>query len=251
MSPSYNQIAKAQLRQYLANAGKYESKEIIQLANKWGVVADNLTDIIDKLSQKKILSADQLYRLDTYQQFLASAKEQIYTYNNFASGVITNGQKQFAQIGLNIATDNIELITTNFHKLNLDSVKNMIGMTSDGSPLYDLLIKSYPQTIDKITNTLINANALGYNPVKTAGLLADSMNGNLTRALCVARTEQMRCLRESSLQQMEQSGVVKGWIRIEESDACDDCLAENGKHYSFDDSFDSHPNCRGACIADI
>jgi hypothetical protein len=64
-------------------------------------------------------------------------------------------------------------------------------------------------------------------------------------------TEQLNVLRESSLLQMEKSGVCKGWIRIEQSDACEECVSENGTHYDFDEKFDTHPNCRGGCIPDV
>lgn len=117
--------------------------------------------------------------------------------------------------------------------------------------MYKLFEKSYPESISKLADTLINATALGYNPEKTARLLAQSMDGNLTRALVIARTEQMNVLRETSIMQMKESGVCKGWIRIEQPDACSECAEVNGKHYSFDESFDSHPNCRGASIPDI
>lgn len=70
------------------------------------------------------------------------------------------------------------------------------------------------------------------------------MDGNLTRALRIARTEQMNVLRTTSIEQMKASGVLKGWIRLERHDACDECAELDGKKYSFEDDFETHPNCR-------
>jgi hypothetical protein len=51
---------------------------------------------------------------------------------------------------------------------------------------------------------------------------------------------------------MQESGTCKGWKRIESIDAltCDECEEENGTEHSFEEPFDSHPNCRG-CRAPI
>ena len=47
---------------------------------------------------------------------------------------------------------------------------------------------------------------------------------------------------------MKESRVCKGWERIEQDDACEDCKLENGKVYSFEQEFDTHPNCRGGTL---
>lgn len=77
------------------------------------------------------------------------------------------------------------------------------------------------------------------------------MEVNLTRSLVIARTEQLNCLRVISIDQMKESGVVMGWVRIEQPDACDDCQELDGKQYDFEDEWESHPNCRGATFPDV
>jgi hypothetical protein len=250
-SNSYQEEARRVLRDFQAKSMNYEKKEIIQLSNKWDAVSGKLDQLITKLSNEKNLSPDKLYRLNLYQDFLQVSKKQVTQYNLIASSVITDGQAFNAKVGLDIAQSTISLVTIKFNRINIQAVSNMIGKSSDGSPLYQLLEKSYGASVDKLTNSLIQGTALGYNPRKVAYDMARSMDGNLSRALTICRTEQLNVLRETSLDQMKTSGVVDGWIRIEQPDCCDDCADENGQHYDFEDEFDSHPNCRGACIPDM
>lgn len=248
---AYQKEAKAILNLYLQKASRYEQKEMILLANKWDVVSKNLEDLIAKLSEQTNLSEDKLFKLDIYKQFLAESNKEVSKFNNYALGLVKEGQSQFIDLGLSAAQDSIKVFSLNFYKMNKDAVNNMIGLTSKGSPLESLFAKSYPESITKLSNTLINATALGYNPEKTARLLAVNMDGNLKRALTIARSEQLGCMRETLSEQMIQSGVVKNKIRLEQPDCCDTCADENGKEYDLDEDADFHPNCRGCWIPNV
>jgi hypothetical protein len=50
---------------------------------------------------------------------------------------------------------------------------------------------------------------------------------------------------------MKDTGLVKGWERLETVDSCDECAELDGKKYSFEEILDTHPNCRGITIPDI
>jgi hypothetical protein len=51
------------------------------------------------------------------------------------------------------------------------------------------------------------------------------------------------------LAEMTESGICKGWERVEQSDCCPECDEVNGEQYSLDDDWeDIHPNCRGTCL---
>lgn len=244
----YQDEARKILYEVLNKLDRQEQKEMILLANKWGVVANTLNELIQKLAEKEIKSANQLYQLELYKEFLAISKNQVTKFSADASTIIARNQVIFAEAGLSSTQEMIELVTVRFNRLPIQAVNNMIGFSSDGSPLYELLKKSYPETVDKLIDTLISSTALGRNPQVTARLMKESMDGNLSRALRIARTEQMNVLRETSRMQMEKSGVVSEWERIEQEDACEDCAAENGKRYSLGESFDTHPNCRGSLL---
>ena len=165
-----------------------------------------------------------------------------------SGGLTTEGQRFNAKVGLDIAQETIGIIHLNYNRINIDAVNYMIGKTSTGAPLYNLLLDSYPQTVDKLSQTLVNGTALGWNPTKTAREMRRVSDIPLNRSLVIARTEQLNVLRESSIDQMKKSGVCKGWERVEAADCCDECQEVNGKKYSFDEVGEWHPNCRGASI---
>jgi SPP1 gp7 family putative phage head morphogenesis protein len=194
-----------------------------------------------------VKSADQLYRLDLYKQFLKESKDQVEKYDRAASSIIFDNQIADATLGTETSQEIISLFRVKFNKLSANKINSMIGLTKSDSPLYELLNKSYSKTVDRLVNTLITSQSLGKNPIEVARLMAKDMGGNKTRALLITRTECLRSNREAAKVSMVESNVCKGWVRIETIDAstCDECEAENGKEYSFDDEFDSHPNCRG------
>jgi SPP1 gp7 family putative phage head morphogenesis protein len=240
---SYQKEAKKILTGFLKDLDKQEKKEFLLLSKKWGVVSNSLQDNILALASKETLSKNQLFQLNQYKQLLVDAKEQTQKFSKLSAEIIKENQLKFATTGIQSTQEIIGLNVKLFNKLPVSAIEKFIGISKEGSPLYDLLIKSYPETVTKLTDTLLKGVALGYNPEKTARLMQVDMNGNLDRALRIARTEQMNIYRESSLMQMNEAGLNE-WEWITESDACDYCLEQNGKKFPVDESMETHPNCR-------
>ncbi len=225
-----------------------EAEEFLLLSKKWNIVEGELESLIIKIASKEIKTKTDLFKDEHYKKFLEQSKKYIERYDSVASGIITNNKILSANLGTETTYKALDIFRVDFYRMSPEKINAMIGITKDTAPLYEILIKSYPKTIDKLVDTLIKSQALGYNPMKTARLMKDAMDGNRKRALLVARTEQLRSNRLASLTSMEKSGVCKGWIRIESVDAltCDECLEANGSKHSFEEQFDTHPNCRGA-----
>ncbi len=240
----YWEDANQILEEFLKSLGKQEKKEFLLLSQKWGVVSSALEDKIKALSELEDLSRNQLYKLDLYKEFLSESRKQINKYSQVASEIISDNQKIFAQTGLESTQEIISLVNVRFNRLPVQAVENFIGMSQEGSPLFELLKKSYPESVTKLTDTLLKSIALGNNPRETARLMAVDMDFNLTRALRIARTEQMQLFRETSKMQMEESGVVKGFELITEEDACELCLSQKGKNFEFNENPELHIGCR-------
>jgi hypothetical protein len=252
MQPSeYQRLARSILKSFQTKGQNYENREMVLLANKWSTVSSSLDGLINQLANKQVKSADQLYRLDTYQKFLKQSNFEVSKFNNLALNTVKDGQTYYAHLGIDATEKSIETVTLNFGKLRFDAVNNMIGLTSERAPLYKLFEASYKDNLDKLVNTMIQSTALNYGPEKTARLLAANMDGNLSRALTIARTEQLNLMRTTSTEAMKASGVVKSKTRIEQSDCCDDCADEDGKVYDLDDEGEWHPNCRGCFIGNV
>jgi SPP1 gp7 family putative phage head morphogenesis protein len=131
----------------------------------------------------------------------------------------------------------------------------MVGMAGDGQPLGELLKQRMlvdeiglplPGVWDRLTTTLVEGTALGWNPVKTARLMRDGLAGGLQKALVIARTEQLRVYRESTRATYDESGIVTGHKRVCAHDmrVCPACLADDGTIYPVDVAIPDHPNGR-------
>ena len=245
----YNDKVRKIYQQFLNALERKEKSEMLLLSNKWGIVEKAVEQKIDtliKTSLEKELSRNQLYQLDEYRELLLVSQREVKKFNLIASETIKDNQQIFLESGLKSSQLSIQLLKININKVSINSINTIIGFTKDGTPLFDILKSSYPETITKLTNTLIESTALGRNPIETARLMKVDMQGNLNRALRIARTEQMNCFRTASNEQMKASGVVKGWHWLAEKDACEYCLEKANRVFSFDIPFDTHPNCRCA-----
>ena len=250
----YNREALTIMHEMIEEIKSLESQEFLYLSQKWQIVERKLEDNLAKLAELEIKSQAQLFREEKYLEFLDQSKFLVEKYQHMATKVILDNMETTTRLGSDTAYKIIDRFGINFYRMFPDKVNEMIGLTKQDAPLYNLLIKSYPKTIDKIADILVRNQALGKNPRATALELSKVMNANKTRSLLVARTEQLRVNREASILSIKESGVCKGWIRIETLDdlTCDECEEANGKEYGFDENtIDFHPNCRGAVCPNV
>jgi SPP1 gp7 family putative phage head morphogenesis protein len=99
--------------------------------------------------------------------------------------------------------------------------------------------------VDGLTQALVEGVALGYNPRKTAQIMASGLSDGLNKALVIARTEQLRTYRAANLEQYQNMGIQQWQRHCAFSDrTCVACLGLDGKIYPTNTGFASHPNCR-------
>jgi hypothetical protein len=212
-------------------------------------------DAADLMAAGLPVTDSQVYRLERYQRLLEQARGETERFRQFVAGAIEKEQYLAGQDGIGLATDSIGAllgergIGTSFNILPIEAIRSMIGLTGDGSPLTELLKADYETTVARLTQTLINATAMGWNPRKTAQLMANAMAGNLQRALLVSRTEQMRAMRVAQVGEFRESGVVKGYRRMcaLSAETCLACLLEDGRFYTTLEQYSDHP--AGRCSA--
>ena len=230
-----------------------ELGEISYLAKAWGKIQKNLQlDLEDlaKLAVEKKLTRSGLYRLDKYQEFINVTKTQISKYNDTALDAISNAQRQAGKWGIEATEYSLDYLKVKFNRLPVSVVENFIGISKQGERLYTLLEKSYPETVLKITDAMLMGIVKGDNPLTVARAMTKVSNIPLTRAMRIARTEQLNIFRKTSLEAMKRSGVVSAWQWYAVStDACDYCLEHNGKEYDLETIMETHPNCRCTEIA--
>lgn len=243
---NYRNRVQAIMNQYMDNMRKREAYEMVLLSKRWEQVIGSLENLIKSLSELPIMTPNQLIRLSIYKEFMNTANYELVKYASYSANVISSTQLEFAKNGLNASYETLSLFNVSFNKLPFEAVTQMIGKTQDGSPLAEVLLKRYGDSIEKATQILIESNAMGRNPLVTARLIGEDINGSLYNTIRIARTEQIDSFREASRAGYIESGIVKGLNLVPEPDACPICLGVAEKNpYPLDYGFDElHPNCR-------
>lgn len=235
-----------------------ESREFLLMGRKWQELERSLEYAIQRLvteisvqqANKMPVNSNALYKLESYRDLLKQVSAEAKRYEAFASGVIGEEQKAYIDLGGRVAVDVMQTSPSwsgQLRRINPRVVEKMVGVSADGAPLFDLLKQRSLTTtmVEGMTKQLIEAVALGYNPEKTARALATGLQGGLTKALTIARTEQIRVYRQASLDQYAAGGVVQYQRHAAKGErTCMVCLALDGQIYAIKDGFASHPNCR-------
>jgi len=238
-----------------------EAETMRAMASRWMAVETSLKADMLELSMHleelrakgETISVARLMQMDRYKALIADARREHAQYALWASNGIADDQRFLVAQGV---TDAQQLITAAgmdarivnmvFDRINVSAVEFIAGFAADGTPLHDLLRASYPESVVRLTDALVQGLAKGTGPRATASIMAESMAGNLDRALLIARTEQLRALRAGNLEQMKESNVVKGYIRRAQRNAtvCPACLALDGTFQKTAEIFASHPACQ-------
>lgn len=249
------------LEEYRALVLTQDAETMEELARRWLQVERSLEaqfraltlEIAELRQNQEPVSLSKLFQMERYRDLLAQALAQTKNYAKWAEAEVSKRQREMAWLGIEstramIRESYLEAgkAVARFNLLPDEAVEAMIGFAGNGSPLYDLFMESYPDSIDALNQALITATARGENPRRTAEMMVEGMRGNLQRALTVARTEQLRAFRTAATQQMKESGVVKGWIwrSAKQERTCLACLAMDGTVHELDEELDDHPNGR-------
>jgi hypothetical protein len=248
-----------------------EAAQMQEMARRWLAVEQALEaqiaaltgDLAAMKAAGETVSRAKLYQLDRYQRLLTQTQAEFRQYAAWAEGEIRRGQAEMARLGLAHSAQAIQLsywphVGAYFDRLPLEAVEYMVGLAGNGRPVGELLRlrmvrgadgRPLPEVWERLTETLINGTALGWNPRKTAGKLKNDLTGGLNKAMVIARTEQLRVYREVSREQYAASGVVRSQKRLSAHDGrvCGACLADDGKVYSLGAVIADHP--QGRCTS--
>jgi SPP1 gp7 family putative phage head morphogenesis protein len=235
----------------------------IKLVQAYGEAYERLSAQLDKLL-KKIEAAraagetvDQawLFREQRYFALISQVLREIGRFADITGSIITDQQRQAVKqammdserLLLTAMEASPEGISGEFNRLNKSATENLIGFLSDGSPLNTLLSRLAPEARQIVERGLINGVIQGRNPRAVAREIREGLNGNLTRALKIARTESIRSYREAShLTYQQNSEFLEGWYWLSalNSRTCRACIALHGTFHSLGERMKSHIQCR-------
>ncbi len=244
------------MRQFKRDLLAGERAQMQEMATRWLGVERRLQAQIDALALEMagikrdggFVSQELLMNNVRYRQLLTQLTRELEGYSDFADVQITAQQRRLVRLGIAHAENAIKVqgITAGFNRLPVEAVQSIIGLAGNGSPLRRLLVQSWPLSAQRLTDELVNGVALGYNPRKTARLMAQGMAGSLDRMMVIARTEQLRVYRHANLESYRASGVVTGYKRLATHDkrTCAACLMDEGTFYELDEEMPEHPQGR-------
>ncbi|MBL8186577.1 MAG: minor capsid protein [Acidobacteria bacterium] len=198
-----------------------------------------------------------LQREERFKALMQQVGAEIGQLANFANDLISLAQQAEVERALRdsgtlltAAAADAGIVAT-FNQVNPGAVASLVGALGDGSPLRRLLQQLPGDGRREIERALIEGVTLGENPRKVARRMRDALGGNLTRALRIARTEQIRAYREASrATYRENSDLVTGWqwLSARQTRTCASCWAMDGQIFPVETPLGSHPQCRCSMI---
>lgn len=235
-----------------------EADQMVAMARRWLEVEQALEaemlKTIASLEGETMVTEAMVLRNVRFQNLMYQARNQFAKYSDYLEETMMKAQEQNLAFGISNAMLILQAglleagLGITFDKLNVNAIDMMIGYAADGSPLRELLMQSYGESVNGMLNALIEGLAKGMNPTKIARAMTDGFGVGYARALTIARTEIMRSYRMGSLEQYRNSGVVTQYKRISMKDrkVCLGCLFADGQVYDTADEFSEHPN--GRCL---
>ncbi len=234
-----------------------------QMARRWLQVERALDGNLNALAERMAtltrdggtVTTGMIYQEERYRSLIVQLRDELGGYSDYAERTIADRQAQLARLGIVHAEESIgaQGIRAGFNRLPVEAVENLVGLAGDGSPLRQLLVSTWPDAAEGLTQALIRGVALGYNPRKVARDMARGSTRSLDRMMTIARTEQLRVYREANLQSYIASGVVENYLRLATHDnrVCPMCLLLEGTVYPLNVTMPSHPNCRCTLVPNV
>ncbi len=126
----------------------------------------------------------------------------------------------------------------------------ILGILDDDSPLQRLLLDIAGTNrgnllaqagAEAVRQALIRSVALSLSPRRMAAAIRRALGTNFTRALTIARTEQLRAVRAAATQSYADVDAFTGWVWISARDerTCAACWAMHGRFFPFEEAVDA------------
>lgn len=211
-----------------------------------------LTEVHGKASFAVLFQEE---RLQSLQQQVA---RELTTFTEQAGQIITEQQQHAVELATRAARETARLAagappTAYFpwQQLSTSAMQELVGNTARGGPLARLLAQIPAEGGEKVRQELIRGMATGANPRQVARRVKEALEGNLNRALTIARTETLRAHRQAALETYRQNPkTAQGWYwnAFLGPRTCAACFAMHGTWHPLTETMGTHPNCRCTMI---
>lgn len=251
------EVAERQREAILAGERAASSQLVEAFGGMWQRIRREIDDLLEKRAaaeaKGEVIGPEWLWKQNRLDALLSQVERELRIYAEFASPLVTNAQGEAVDMALWHSEELVRAATrqvgiaVNWNNLPLDSLRSLIGFTSNGSPLRRMFDSLGPEISALIRDGLIQGVTLGWNPERIAGQLRAYFARGLTQALTVCRTEVMRAYREGTqASYQENDDILTGWVWNAACTprTCAMCWAMHGTQHPFTERLDDHPNGR-------
>ncbi len=249
------------MRSYQRALRRREQRAVREMLARWSEIWKRLQ--ADALAlQREVRALEQagkpvsrwkILQMERYQALMVQVRREMEAFGRDGEAMVRQLQRDGLATGAEMAAVQIEAmggVVNAFDRLPVSALEHMVGFLADGSPLAALFRELGETTSRRIGDVLLEALAKGWNPRKTARGLRKEAGLSLTRALRIARTEQLRAFRAAAIAGYRSSGVVRGYRRVavKSERTCIACLLKDGDFYELKEEFTDHVNGRCAVV---
>lgn len=238
------------------NLIKLQNQKMIDMARVYRNGTARFDADIELIAQKIAEGASKRELMNTpeYRRLIDGTAKALQEYSAYLTVDLQQEGQRFVQLGyddsvamLRAETGDVAAVFRGVPQEALDA----LGRYADpGKPLYKRLQELAPQSVDNITNMILDQVGKGLNPVTIAKNINNAYGLGLTDALRMMRTVQIYSYRDAShINYQANSDVVRGWVWNAKLDdrTCMSCVAQHGSFHSVDEKLNDHHN--GRCVA--
>jgi SPP1 gp7 family putative phage head morphogenesis protein len=247
-----------------------------EMVRAYGEVWKRIRGRVDALLEERAkaeaagetVDAGWLYRSERLNILQRHVEGELSRFADAAEPAVVAGQQRAveaarahsAELVLSMLQDDMQGMTQRagmsyeFTRLPFDAVQDLVGFTSEGSPLRDLLDELGPAASARVRDALTEGLATGQGPAVIARRVRKELGGNLVRALTISRTETLRAYREATRRSYQANDdIIDGWTWVCACTArsCASCWAMHGTVHPLSERLDDHPNGRCTTIAHL
>ena len=190
------------------------------------------------------------WRRDRLRALERQIEDELIRLTDESATLIADGQRRMTRLGPEQAAGLVEAqapdLSASFTQLPAQAFESMVGATETG-PLRDLLGRYGAVAASDASDVLRDAIAQGWGPRETGRRLRKVLGVAQWKAEQLARDQQIRAFRESSLDTYRANAdILRGYRRRATLSArtCSPCLALDGRFYPLNEAMSSHVCCR-------
>ncbi len=220
--------------------------------------------ILEARARGELPTIGMLARQARYDELLTQVEVELARFGARAASITQAQQEQGLQMGLEHSQALMEAslgpaprafvragYSVNWNRVPTESLENLVGFLSDGSPLAYKFSGMAPAVAQGVREIITSGLGMGWNPRLMNAAIRREFAGALSNSLVVCRTEAIRAYRTAAHENYRaNSHILEGWIWSAHHSrrTCAACWGKDGSFHTLDETLVDHPSGRCAAI---